>query len=119
MVRKPVGIYGCGFCLLCSAIRKEEGRLSHTLAILFLRSTFAQPYPLSMARAKEERRKYERRAKEGRVKGVLDGSESLDLEKAYMQGRFNAITYINWRKPSKERRIWRNTKSFLDGLSVD
>ena len=31
--------------------------LSHTLGILFLRSTFAQPYPLSMARAKEERGK--------------------------------------------------------------
>lgn len=27
--------------------------------------------------------------------GVLDGSGSLDLEKAYMQGRFDAIPYID------------------------
>ena len=70
------GIYGqkasrhlwLRFCLLCSAIRKEEDRLSHTLGIVFLRSTFAQPYPLSMARAKEGRRKGEGRAKEERGK---------------------------------------------------
>ena len=71
LARAMAGIFGCGFCLLCSAIRKEEDRFSHTLGILFLRSTFAQPYPLSMARAKEEREKSERRAKEGREKSLL------------------------------------------------
>ena len=44
VVRKPVGIYGCGFCLFCSAIRKEEDRLSHTLGKVLAYSTIPFEY---------------------------------------------------------------------------
>ena len=58
------------FCLHCPAIRKEEGRLSHTLGKVLARCWHTQPYPLSMARAKEGREKGERRAREGRRKSL-------------------------------------------------
>ena len=59
------------FCLHCPAIRKEEGRLSHTLGKVLARCWHTQPYPLSMARAKEGREKGERRAKEKPFISVL------------------------------------------------
>ena len=67
-----LGIYGqkasrhlwLRFCLHCPAIRKEEGRLSHTLGKVLARCWHTQPYPLSMARAKEEREKGEGMARE-------------------------------------------------------
>ena len=71
------GIYGCWSCLFCSAIRKEEGRLSHTLGKVLARCWHTQPYPLSMARAKEGRRKSEGSLCLEALMGVLGGSESF------------------------------------------